>query len=170
MTVAPDELITVGEIVGVYGVRGWVRVLSHTDPVENILSYPEWLIRRDGAWQPIRLLDGRRQGKGLVAALEGIGDRDQARGLMHTAIAVRRGELPPLPQGEYYWCDLEGLRVETVDGQALGVVDHLIETGANDVLVVRGDRERLIPFLPDQVVTSVDLEAELIRVDWDPSF
>jgi len=170
MTAAPDDLITVGAIVGVYGVRGWVRVRSYTDPMENILTYPEWLIGREGAWQPIRLLEGRRQGKGLVAALEGIGDREQAKGLMHAEVAVRRAELPALPEGEYYWCDLEGLRVETIDGQTLGVVDHLMATGANDVLVVRGDRERLIPFLPDRVVASVDWDAGLIRVEWDPSF
>lgn len=170
MAVAPQELLTVGTVSGVYGVHGWVRIHSYTDPVENILSFPRWYLYRDGGWQVFTVLSGRRQGKGLVAGLEGIGDRDQARGLMHAEIAVQRAELPPPAEGEYYWIDLEGLRVETTDGQALGVVDHLFATGANDVMVVRGERERLVPFVPDRVVDSVDFEAGVIRVDWDPEF
>lgn len=170
MAVAPDELLTLGEVSGVYGVHGWVRVYSYTDPIENILDYSRWHVHQRGNWQVYRVLSGRRQGKGLVAALEGIGDRDEAQTFIGAEIAVPRAELPTLPEGEYYWADLEGLQVETVAGEPLGAVDHLFATGANDVLVVSGERERLIPFVMEQVVQSVDLEAGVIRVDWDPEF
>lgn len=170
MTGADGRLITVGRITGLYGVRGWVRVLSHTDPRENILNYPCWLVQRGGEWRSMQLLEGRRQGKGVVAALDGIDDRDLARELMGADIAIRREELPPLPEGEYYWSDLQGLQVMTREGVDLGRVDHLLDTGANDVLVVTGDRERLIPMIPGRYVISVDLELGRIEVDWDPEF
>lgn len=165
-----EDRIVIGEVVGVYGVRGWVRLRSHTEPAENLFDYAPWLIGRAGRWQEYRLAGGRRHGKGLVAGLEGIEDRDQAMRLMGAEIAIRRDQLPDSGPGEFYWTDLEGLRVLDLEGVDLGVVDHLIETGANDVLVVRGERERLIPFVRDQVVTSVDLTAGVIRVDWDPDF
>lgn len=170
MAVAPDELLTVGTVAGVYGVHGWVRIHSHTDPIENILSYPRWFLYRDGGWQACKPVSGRRQGKGLVAALEGVTDRDQARGLMGAEIAVPRADLPPPAEDEYYWIDLEGLRVQTATGDDLGTVHHLFATGANDVMVVRGERERLIPFVLEQVVASVDFDTGVIRVDWDPEF
>lgn len=170
MPVSPESLITVGAVSGVYGVKGWVRVHSHTDPVENILEFPRWFICRGDDWQALELVTGRRQGKGLVAALAGIDDRDTARTLIGAEIAVLRDELPPPDEGEYYWIDLEGLRVETIEGRELGVVDHLFATGANDVMVVRGERERLVPFVLDEVITDVDFQAGVIRVDWDPDF
>lgn len=170
MPASPDSLVTVGVVAGVYGVKGWVRVHSHTDPIENILGFPRWFLQRGDEWQPCDVIEGRRQGKGLVAALADVEDRDAARALMGAEIAVPREDLPPPGEDEYYWIDLEGLQVETVEGHALGVVDHLFATGANDVMVVRGERERLIPFVLDQVVTDVDLGQRLIRVDWDPDF
>jgi len=170
MPKAPSELVTLGRISGLYGVRGWVRVFSHTDPREGIVRYSPWYLRLGGEWRPVRVAEGRRHGKGVVARLEGCDDRDQAARLMGAEIAVRREQLPPLPPGEYYWTDLEGLRVVTREGVELGTVARLMETGANDVLVVRGERERLIPYLPERVVLEVDLEGGLIRVDWDPDF
>ncbi len=110
------------------------------------------------------------QGKGLVAKLKGCDDRESARDLIGALIQVRRGDLAELEPGEFYWADLLGLKVETLSGTELGAVDNLLETGANDVLVVRGDRERLIPFLQGQVVHDVDLDKQRIRVDWDPDF
>ncbi|MDD3450013.1 MAG: ribosome maturation factor RimM [Gammaproteobacteria bacterium] len=164
------DLLVMGRVSGVFGVRGWVKVWSYSDPRENLLEYPVWRLRLAGGWRPVRVLEGRAHGKALVARLEGCGDREAARALIGADIAVRREELPLLPPGEYYWGELEGLRVETLEGRALGVVDHLIETGANDVLVVRGERERLIPYLPGEVVREVDLEQGTLRVDWDPEF
>lgn len=164
------QRVVIGRIVGVHGVRGWVKVYSWTRPVENIFGYPRWLLRRPTGWQPVTVAAGRSQGKGLIAQLEGIDDREAARAWVGCDVAVPRSELPAPEPGEYYWSDLEGLRVETVVGDDLGVVHHLIETGANDVLVVHGERERLIPFTPGEHVVEVDLARSLIRVDWDPGF
>jgi len=160
----------VGRISGVYGVRGWVRIYSYTRPRENILGYSPWYLKGAGGWQPRPLAEGRRHGKGVVARLAGCDDRDQASRLIGTEIAIRREQLPEPEPGQYYWNDLLGLRVVNRAGETLGVVDHLIETGANDVLVVEGERERLIPFVMDRVILSVDLDAGEIRVDWDADF
>jgi len=165
-----DEIVIVGRIAGLYGVKGWVKVFSHTDPRENILRYSPWLLHRGGRWHEVALREGRRQGKGLVARLDGCDDRDAATAWLGADVAIRRGQLPPPAEDEYYWADLVGLRVETTEGVDLGVVDHLVETGANDVLVVQGDRERLVPFTPGDAVLAVDLEAGRIEVDWDPDF
>lgn len=168
---AEPRRLVVGRIVGVHGVRGWVKVESWTQPRENLFGFERWWLEADGASHgAYRLVDGRPQGKGLVAALEGVDERECARGLIGSDILVPRAALPPSEEGRYYWADLEGLRVETVAGDELGGVSHLFETGANDVLVVRGERERLIPFVPDVYVVSVDLAAGVIRVDWDPDF
>lgn len=162
--------ITVGRIVGVHGVRGWVKLLSHTDPIDNLLRYRPWRVALDGIETELKPLEGRVQGKSLVARLEGVEDRDQAMRWIGAEIRIGRDQLPPPKQGEVYWVDLEGLKVRTIEGVALGVVSHLFATAANDVLVVKGERERLIPFLKDRFVKSVDLERGEIVVDWDPEF
>lgn len=167
---AAQQMISVGRISGVYGVKGWLRIFSFTDPRENILQYNPWQLRQGDVWRSVELLDGRRHGKGVVARISGCDDRDLAAALIGTDIAVRRGQLAEVQAGEYYWDDLIGLRVLTNAGEELGKVDHLLETGANDVLVVRGDRERLIPYVPGTVVTAVDLDAGELHVDWDPDF
>ena len=163
-------MVPLGRISGVFGVHGWLKVHSDTEPRDNILRYSPWHLQRNGDWESRKLLDGRRQGKGLVARLRGCEDRDQAAALMGCLIAVPRDRLPVLDPGEYYWSDLEGLRVVTTAGVELGRVSHLFATGANDVLVVRGERERLLPYVWDRVILEVDLEADLVRVDWDPEF
>lgn len=162
------RMLVLGRISGLYGVRGWVKVFSETEPRDNILSYQPWYL--GGSRTPCRLAEGRRHGKSLVARLEGCDDRSQAAALVGQEVAVRRDQLPPPRADEFYWVDLEGLAVETVDGVGLGQVDYLISTTANDVLVVKGDRERLLPFVWDQVVKGVDFERRSIRVDWDPDF
>lgn len=161
-----DRLIVLGQIAGLYGVRGWVRVFSETDPRENILRYSPWLL--DGAAHVVA--ESRRHGKGLVVQLEGYEDRDQAAELIGRNICVRRNQLPPARPDEFYWADLEGLEVQTVAGEPLGRVSHLFDTGANDVLVVKGDRERLLPFVWDDIVKDVDFTSGTITVDWDPEF
>ncbi|MBK1617091.1 ribosome maturation factor RimM [Lamprobacter modestohalophilus] len=162
---APNKIV-LGRILGVYGVRGWLKIFSETSPLENIFSYSPWLI--DGDEQQV--VTWRNQGKGLVAQLQGYDDRDHARTLTGKAIAIRRDQLPPPSPDEFYWIDLQGLQVETREGVALGQVSHLIETGSNDVMVVRGERERLLPFVWGQFVLDVDFEAGRLLVDWDPEF
>jgi 16S rRNA processing protein RimM len=175
MTQRSQETV-VGRITSVFGVKGWLKVYSYTDPREGILDYRDWTLVLDGKRMPVKLVDGRRQGQGIVVSLKGIDDRDQARAYSGADVLVPTDALPALPEGEYYWHQLEGLAVETVEGERFGYVHHLMETGANDVLVVRPDagsidqRERLIPWLPDQVVTEVDLGAGRLTVDWDPEF
>ena len=161
-----DTSVTVGRITGLFGVRGWVKVYSYTRPPEAILEYSPWLVQRHGAWQELILATGRRHGHGIVARLDGYDDRERAAGLVGADIYVRLAQLPRLAPGQYYWTQLEGLRVCNVAGEQLGTVSHLFETGANDVMVVKGERERLIPYTA-QVVRRVDLEAKLIEVDWD---
>jgi 16S rRNA processing protein RimM len=166
-----NDYLVVGRISGLYGVRGWVKVFSHTQPRENILTYDHWFLQRSGKWVKQALENGRPHGKGIVAKLEGCDDRDAAAALMGTTIAISREQLPAAAQGEYYWADLVGLRVSNLEGVELGVVDHLLETGANDVLVVKqGTTERLIPFIQGQFVTEIDLAAGEMTVDWDPDF
>lgn len=164
-----DDVVILGRISGIYGVQGWVKVYSETRVREDILGYDRWLVRRPGGWQETKLIDGRMQGEGVIARLEGVNDRDAARGLIGAEIAVQRRELPPAESGEYYWSDLEGLKVVNLDGVELGTVSHLFATGANDVLVVVGERERLIPFTRG-AVKEVDLQARTLRVDWDADF
>lgn len=162
--------VILGQVAGLYGVKGWVRVFSHTQPRDNILRYSPWRLRLAGEWKELPVETGRRHGKGVIAKLAGVEDRDAAARLLGADIAVARSQLPRPAEGEYYWADLEGLEVLTLEGVSLGRVSHLLETGANDVLVVRGERERLIPFTPGIAVREVDLAGGRICVDWDPDF
>ncbi len=163
-------LVIMGKISGLYGVKGWVKVFSDTRPRENILRYSPWYLCREDEWVRYEPSQGRRHGKTLVTRLAGCNDRDQAAALLGAMIAVPREQLPETAEDEYYWMDLEGLNVTTVAGVALGTVSHLFSTGANDVVVVKGERERMIPFVQPDVVTSVDLDVGALTVDWDPDF
>jgi len=165
-----DALLVMGRILAPYGVKGWVRVVTFTETPENLLAYSPWYLMLNGHWQEAEVQDGKLHGKGLVVRLAGCEDRDAAAGFSGKDIGVYRSQLPTLQADEYYWSDLVGLQVYTTQDILLGVVDHLIETGANDVLVIRGEREHLVPFVREQVVKSVDQEAGVMRVDWDPDF
>ena len=174
---ADADALVVGKVVAAYGIKGWVKVLSFTDPKENIFDYQPWYLKTDKGWAPVKLTGGRVQGKGLVAQLDGATDRNVAEArFLGREIAIPRSVLPTLEDGDYYWRDLIGLRVRTDAGEDLGKVTSLMETGANDVLVVRGDshsldrQERLIPWVPDEFVTEVNLGEGYLVVDWDPAF
>jgi len=162
--------VLVGEIVAPFGVKGWVKVRSFTDPPANILKYVPWTLALGEREQPVVVLEGRLQGTVVAARLEGVEDRDQAIALRGMKVTVPREVFPRAPKGHYYWADLVGLKVYTVDAVDLGVVTGLLETGANDVLEVKGDRERLIPFVMGPYVKEVDLDAGRMTVDWDPDF
>jgi len=166
-----DDFISIGEITSVFGVKGWVKVHSFTEPRENILNYSPWFLKKGNKVKEIKLLSGKRQGKTIVASFDGVSDRDVAASYSGWEIQIKQSQLPKPENGEYYWADLLGLQVETDQGVDLGKVDYLIETGANDVLVVQdGEAERLIPFLQDQVIKKIDLDKKQMIVDWDPEF
>ncbi len=162
----------VGHIAGVFGVRGWLKVYSYTDPRGNILNYLPWSLepKSGGDSTLVRLISGKQHGKGIIAQLEGVDDPQVAAALIGHEIMVPSDQFPATEPGEYYWSDLIGLNVVTLDGEPLGRVESILETGANDVLVVKSERQRLIPFLQPQVVTRVDIEGGIIRVDWDADF
>ncbi len=171
--------VRLGHITSVSGLKGWVKVHSDTDPRDNIVRFDAWLLRAgaEAGWRAVRVLDGRAQGKTIVARLEGIEDRDAAQRLVGSEIAVRRSDLPPAGADEYYWTDLTGMDVVTVDGASIGPVDRLFETGANDVVVVADRRdgakpgaEILVPWVRPDVVVEVDASARRITIDWDPDF
>lgn len=173
-----------GKVTSVYGVKGWVKVFSYTQPKENLCKYTNWQLEdQNGLTKPVNVLSCKAHGNGLIAQFENVFDRDVAKTLCGMLISVPSSQLPSLPEGDFYWSQLQGLKVyslgngnDNAQRQLLGQVDHLIETGSNDVLVVRkckdslDSKERLIPYLPEQVVKLVDLEQGIIEVDWDPDF
>ncbi|WP_175651177.1 ribosome maturation factor RimM [Pseudomonas sp. Marseille-P9899] len=170
-----DDLIVVGKIFSVHGVRGEVKVYSFTDPIDNLLEFRNWTLRREGVVKQVELVSGRSTQKDLVAKLKGLDDRDEARLLSGYEICISRSLLPNLTDGDYYWYQLVGLSVINQDGHLFGKVDHLLETGANDVMVVKpcagslDDRERLLPYT-EQCVLAIDLAAGEMRVEWDADF
>ena len=168
--------VTLGRISGVFGVRGWMKVFSDTAPAANILSFRTWYLDIEGQRKAFEIEEGRPHGKGIIVKLKGCDDRDRAAAFIGSRISVPRETLPAVGDEEFYWTDLEGLSVRNLQGVDLGKLDlvllereSLFGTGSNDVMVVLGDRQRLIPFTTD-AVTSVDLETGLITVDWDPDF
>jgi 16S rRNA processing protein RimM len=167
---ADQRLIKIGVISGLFGVNGWLKIFSFTEPKENILNYKQWLIVKSGDEKTVSLNQGRLHGKTIIAQLENINDREQAAGLLGYEAYISRDQLPELPDGEFYWSDLIGLHVENLTGVGLGTVDSLFETGANDVLVVKGKREHAIPFIQGQVIKSIDLTEHKLVVDWDEDF
>ena len=146
-----------------------MKVFDYSRDRGGILDYPRWLLNQEGGWKEVALLKGQRHGKGVIAHLENCTGRDDAMTLVGTDIAVWSTWLPPASEGEFYWHQLRGLTVINLEGEVLGKVDHLMETGANDVLVVKSDRNRLIPYIPN-TVHKVDLENSRILVDWDTQF
>ena len=145
---------------------GWVKIFSYTEPREAILEYRDWLLMRDGKWQTTTFAEGKKHGKTVIVKFANIDDRDVAAAYVGADIAVPREKMPDLGEGHYYWSDLEGLSVVHRDGTVLGNVAYLLATGANDVLVVKGDQEVLIPFILEKVILDVDLVERVIKVDW----
>lgn len=175
-SVAPESLLQVGRIKAPYGIKGWVWVFALTEPMSNVFGYRPWYLKRAGQFQPIEVAEWRSQGKGVVARLEGAEDRNAAELLTGLEIYVPKDSLPVLDDDDFYWSELQDLDVWTEAGVFLGRVQAMMETGANDVLVVRAcegsvdGQERLIPWLPGQVIVGVDKAARRITVDWDPEF
>lgn len=178
MSESQPDLLVIGRISGCYGIKGWVKIHSFTEPAENMLAYDRFQLKRKSGLEAVEFDSIRRQGKGLVAHIKGVDDRNLAETYKGLEIAVGAEQLPTLDDGDFYWRELHGLKVWCLDQSVseervlLGTVDHLIDTGANDVLVVKAceesvdKHERLIPYLPDDVVTRVDLKEGLIEVNW----
>ena len=164
--------ILLGRVAGALGLRGEIKLESWTEPRLAIFRYQPWTLRdAHGRERQIEGVRGHESGKHLVAQFPDVADRTAAEALRGLEIHVPREALPPAKPGEFYWVDLEGLRVVTVEGVDLGTVSHLFSTGANDVLVARdAERERMIPFVRPQYVTDIDIESRVITVDWDPDF
>ena len=158
-----------GRISAPFGVKGWVRVQPNTAATRNLLAYKTWWVGREGDWREIAVADARVQGRTVVARLEGCDNRDATAALRGKSVAVPRAALPKTQSGEYYWADLIGLAVVNGGAQALGRITGVVQTGANDVLVVAGERERLIPFIA-AVIRDVDLAAGVMRVEWDADY
>lgn len=172
---AAEEMLVVGKITGCYGLKGWVKIHSFTEPLENFQGFGGWQMMRRGVFESIEFDALKPHGRGLVGHIAGVDDRTLAESYKGLEVSVPASALPGLPHGEYYWRDLRGLQVWCQDGGnrvLIGAVDHLIETGANDVLVVKACegsidmQERLIPYLTGNTVTRVDLEKGIIDVDW----
>ncbi|MGQ0749924.1 MAG: ribosome maturation factor RimM [Betaproteobacteria bacterium] len=154
-----------GRIGAPFGIAGWIRVHTYTASVESLLSYTTWFVAGGPQWQAHEVQAARVKGRALVAKLKGCEDRDTAARLRGREVAVLRGEMPRPASNEWYWADLIGLKVVNVAGVELGRLARILETGSNDVLVVEGERERLIPFI-EGVVREVDLAAGVMRLDW----
>ena len=172
-----EKKIILGKIGAVYGVKGWLKVHSFTDETDAILDYFPWSLKLGNKTQLVEITDWRKHNKGLIVKVAGLDDRDRAQALVGSEILVNETVLPKLPEGEFYWRDLIGMNVVTTKGYDLGSVSEMMETGANDILVVKANpndgfskKERLIPYLFEQVIISVDANTKQICVDWDPGF
>ncbi|MBA8734576.1 ribosome maturation factor RimM [Chromobacterium violaceum] len=162
-----EDLVVMGFVRGAFGIKGWVKIHADTEYADGLFDYPTWWLGKNGSWKPYAFENGAVQPKALAAKLEGVDDRDAAEALRGTQIAIPRSELPEAGDGEYYWADLIGLSVVNQQGETLGKVDSLLETGANDVLVVKGGdgQQRLIPFVDQYVLEVVSAEGRIL-VDW----
>ncbi len=158
-----------GRIVAPYGIYGWLKIQPDTEMLDGLLDYPDWWLGREGQWQKYEVETARVHSNTLLVKLKGVTDRDAAFALKGRKVAVPREQLPEPEENAYYWSDLIGLQVKNLQDIDLGKVAELFETGANDVMLVKGERERLLPFIA-QVVLDVNLDAGTMLVDWDAEF
>ncbi len=167
MDSSPSHPVIVGQVAGVFGIKGWLKIRSETEPLTNILQYSPWYLKINQQWRRFEVHTGQTHGKGLIAQLKGCTDRNQAEELVRAEIAIEAEQLPVLAENEFYWSDLIGLTVLNQQGQTLGTVSTMLPTGANDVLVVQGQgQEVLIPYVLDYYVLEIDLEQKTMLVDW----
>ncbi|MPY26821.1 ribosome maturation factor RimM [Shewanella psychropiezotolerans] len=172
-----QEPVVLGKLGSSHGIKGWLKITTYTDSVEGIFDYSPWLIKEQGEWREVKVLQWRFQGKAVVASLEGVETRDQAQMLTNCEIAVTQQQMETLPEDEFYWRDLIGCEVVNTKGYNMGKVQEIVETGSNDVLLVKanakdgfGKAERMIPFVTEQFIIEVNLPEKQITVDWDPDF
>ncbi len=166
---SPVDLVVMGRLAVPFGVQGWLKVHTYTELADTLADYGEWKIAIQGSWRAYTVLDWKLHSTGLVALLDGVSDRDAALALRGSEIAIPRASLPVAPENEYYWSDLIGMTVLNEQDILLGEIAEILEAGAHDVLVVKGDRERLIPFV-EQIVRHVDVSARRVTVDWQADY
>ncbi|MFA0669764.1 ribosome maturation factor RimM [Vibrio splendidus] len=172
-----NNRIVMGKLGSTYGIRGWLKVFSYTDNAESIFDYSPWYLNQKGKWVEYKVESWKRHSQGYVCKLAGLDVREDAQLMTNFEIAIDPASLPELSEDEFYWRELFGMQVFTTKGYDLGEVTDLLETGSNDVLVIKanlkdafGQKERLVPYLEEQVIKKVDREARRIEVDWDPGF
>lgn len=165
-----NEIIVIGRFGRVHGIRGLITIHSYTEPRDNIISYQPWYAFINKQWHPIEVLDIESQAKQIVARVKGYPEREQVAALTQILIGASKEQLPALSEGEHYWHDLIGLSVVNLQDQSLGLVQEVIATGSNDVLVVEGEKRHLIPYLLGQFIHQINLEQKVIIVDWDLDF
>ncbi|MBB1321328.1 ribosome maturation factor RimM [Shewanella sp. SR43-8] len=172
-----QELVVLGKLGSSHGIKGWLKITSYTDSVEGIFDYSPWLIKEQGVWREVKVAQWRFQGKAVVAELEGVATREDAQMLTNCEIAIKSEQMKELDDSEFYHRDLIGCEVTNINGYNMGIIEQIVETGSNDVLLVKanakdafGKAERMIPFVPEQFIKQVDLQGKQILVDWDPDF
>jgi len=175
----PEKLVEMGRVIAPFGIKGWIKVQPvwlDGESAASLMLYPTWWLESNGGWHEYPVEHAQVQGAAVVAKLAGCEDREAAAGYKGRVVAVAREAFPPAKKGEFYWADLIGLRVKNNEGLDFGVVQSMLETGANAVMVVRNDKqqaveseERLIPFIAE-VVKRVDAAAGVIEVEWGADY
>ena len=165
-----SDWVVVGRFGRPHGIKGFITVVSFTDPRENIMQYNGWHIHINNQWQPLELQHLEMNNKFILTQVAGYPEREDIARLTNKDIAIKREQLPVLAQGEYYWHELIGMTVQNPEGAILGTVTDIMSTGANDVLVLMGEKRHLIPYLPGRSVINVDNSQRVITVDWDLDF
>ena len=164
------DWVVIGRFGRPHGLKGFVSVISFTEPRDNILRYTHWHGCINTQWQPLKLLHLEMNNKFILAQVDGYQDREKSARLTNIDIAVKREQLPVLQPGEYYWDQLIGMQVVNLQDVLLGSVKEILPTGANDVLVVVGEKRHLIPYLMGRNVLEIDDSQRIITVDWDADF
>lgn len=165
-TLSSDDSIIAGKIGAPHGIKGWVKVFSYTQPIENLLNYQPWQLELGGVRRSVKIIHHQIHGEAILVGFEGITNRDEAAKLTHALVIIERCHLPPLNPGEYYWHDLVGLEVKNLEGFVFGRIIRLMSTGANDVMFIKGEKEYCLPYVSGVVVKNVDLAAKYMLVDW----
>jgi 16S rRNA processing protein RimM len=154
-----------GRVAAPYAVKGWIKVQTFTQYLDNLLDYPVWWLGKQGQWRQFSVVEARVHSQSLIAHLQGLDDRDAAEAITGWEIAVAREELPAPDDNEFYWSDLIGFQVVNLAGETLGKLEGFLETGAHDVMQVKGDKDHLIPFTAP-IVVRVEQDAARVVVDW----
>ncbi|MBT3993940.1 MAG: ribosome maturation factor RimM [Gammaproteobacteria bacterium] len=164
-----DKTINIGKVIGLHGVKGWLKILSFSSPPENIFNYKSLIISNKYINQIFHIEDSRKQGKKILIKLDNIDDRTSAESLKESDIYIQRSDLPHLSEDTYYWEDLLGFNVFNQNNIKIGNVDSFIETGSNDVLIVKTTKNKniLIPFIMNKSIKVVNIESHYITVDWE---